>query len=131
MVTKLDSLHRKAKECLKDWDLDTLYQNTVWIVQDNKANILTDEDLLIEEISNGSAGIYQGEEILNAFGLWDFIEDRGDLDEQWEVILRFTEILGELITEIMRDKYGLKGVYYFTNHPDWGDYGLFYREEEE
>jgi len=126
MVTKLGSLHQKVQECLKRWDLDILYHNTISAVQDNKDNLLT---MLIEEISNGSAGIYQGEDIIDAFGLWDFVENRGDLDEQWEVIQRFTSELGELITKVMRDKYGLKGVFYFDNHPDWGDYGLFYEEK--
>ena len=122
MATNLVSLNRKVEECLKKWDFDALYQNT---------KLYASENTLIEEISNGSAGIYQGEDIIDAFGLWNFLEDKNDLDEQWEVILKFTEELGEKITEVMRNKYGLKGVYYFTNHPDWGDYGLFYREEEE
>jgi len=129
MSTQLVSLQEKAKQSLKDWDFDVLYQNTIWIVQDCKANVLTEEYFLIEEISDGSAGIHQAEEILNSFGLWDFVVDKDDLEEQWEVIQEFTEILGELITEIMGDKYDLKGVYYFDSHPDWGDYGLFYMED--
>lgn len=124
MVLKLTSLRRKAEECLKDWDFDILYYNTIFRKGDAK-------DTFVEEISNGSAGIYQGEDIINAFGLWDFVEDKDDLDEQWEVILKFAEELGELITEVMRNKYGLKGVYYFSYLPDCGDYGLFYREVEE
>jgi|LSQX01.1.fsa_nt_gb hypothetical protein len=135
MSTQLVSLQEKAKQSLKDWDFDVLYQNTIWKMQDCKANVPTEEYLLIEEISDGSAGIYQCEEIITAFHLWDYVDKDGDwwevVENQWEVIQEFTEILGELITEILRDKYGLKGVYYFTNHPDWGDYGLFYREEEE
>ena len=140
MSTQLVSLQEKAKQSLKDWDFDVLYQNTIWIVQDCKANIPTEEYFLIEEISDGSAGIYQCEEIITAFHLWDYVEEvwgkvEDDwwevVENQWEVIQEFTEILGGLITEVMKDKYGLKGVYYFSNHPDWGDYGLFYREEEE
>lgn len=124
MSTKLVSLREVAKECLKDWDFDVLYQTTI----EHKG----DDTLFIEEISNSSAGFYQADDIINVFHLEDFVSNGGDeweaLDEKWEVIEEFTTALSELITQVMQEKYDIGGIYYFSSN-DCGDYGLFYRED--
>jgi hypothetical protein len=70
-------------------------------------------------------GVHQVDEILDAFNLWDYVEDE---EWKWEIIDDFTMKLGELITQVMQDKYGLQGVYYFSSL-DTGEFGLIYSEE--
>ena len=66
----------------------------------------------MKKISDGSAGIYQCEEIITALNrgiMWMRTGIGGEVVEnQWEVIQEFTEIIGELITEILEDKIWIK-----------------------
>lgn len=130
MITTMNySLQKKAQESLRDWDLEKLYNSTVFFLEDCKRNEWTNEEgnyeLLIDVISEGWMGVYQVDEILDAFNLWDYVEDE---EWKWEVIDDFTMKLGELITQVMRKKYGLKGVYYFSSL-EGGEFGLIYSEE--
>lgn len=130
MITTMNySLQKKAQESLRDWDLEKLYNSTVFFLEDCKRNEWTNEEgnyeLLIVVISEGWMGVYQVDEILDVFNLWDYVEDE---EWKWEVIDDFTMKLGELITQVMRKKYGLKGVYYFSSL-EGGEFGLIYSEE--
>lgn len=130
MITTMNySLQKKAQESLRDWDLEKLYNSTVFFLEDCKRNEWTNEEgnyeLLIDVISEGWMGVYQVDEILDVFNLWDYVEDE---EWKWEVIDDFTMKLGELITQVMQDKYGLQGVYYFSSL-DTGEFGLIYSEE--
>lgn len=130
MITTMNySLQKKAQESLRDWDLEKLYNSTVFFLEDCKRNEWTNEEgnyeLLIVVISEGWMGVHQVDEILDTFSLWDYVEDE---EWKWEVIDDFTMKLGELITQVMRKKYGLKGVYYFSSL-EGGEFGLIYSEE--
>ncbi|NLZ92357.1 MAG: hypothetical protein GX918_10625 [Clostridiales bacterium] len=130
MITTMNySLQEKAQESLRDWDLEKLYHSTVFFLEDCKRNGWINEEgnyeLLIDVISEGWMGVHQVDEILDAFNLWDYVEDE---EWKWEVIDDFTMKLGELITQVMQDKYGLQGVYYFSSL-DTGEFGLIYSEE--
>ena len=130
MITTMNySLQEKAQESLRDWDLEKLYHSTVFFFEDCKRNGWINEEgnyeLLIDVISEGWMGVHQVDEILDAFNLWDYVEDE---EWKWEIIDDFTMKLGELITQVMQDKYGLQGVYYFSSL-DTGEFGLIYSEE--
>ena len=87
----------------------------------------------MDVISEGWMGIHQADDIINAFHLEDFVSNGGNeweaLDEKWDVIDDFSSCLSELITQVMHDKYGMKGEYYFSSLD--GDYALIYSEEVE
>jgi len=114
-----DSLREKALKELKNWDFDVIYQNTISFSEG-------EGDVLVDVISEGWMGIYQADEILEIFDL-----DVEEEEEKWDVIDDFSSCLSELITQVMREKYGVEGFYYFSSFSDSGDYGLIYSEEVE
>ncbi|HUM42865.1 MAG TPA: hypothetical protein PKI14_07955 [Fervidobacterium sp.] len=133
-------LQKHALSILEHIPFDKLYQKTMELLVD------TSEDIFIYKIADGKDDS-QCEDIFAFFWLWNYVDEveGGDFwnwENMWELIFKLTKILGGLITEVMQEKYGLKGVYYFDNHPDGGDYGrygnnhperdygLFYRQEE-
>jgi len=115
-ITK-DYLKEKALQELKNWDLDAIYQNTISFSEG-------EGDVLVDVISEGWMGIHQADEILEVFDL-----DVEEEEEKWDVIDDFSSCLSELITQVMHDKYGMKGFYYFSSLD--GDYALIYSEEVE
>lgn len=118
-ITK-DSLQEKAVRELKNWDLDAIYENTIQYKDCGEG------DVLVDVISEGWMGIHQADEILEVFDL-----DVEEEEEKWDVIDDFSSCLSELITQVMREKYGVEGFYYFSSFSDSGDYGLIYSEELE
>ena len=112
-----DSLREKALKELKNWDFDVIYQNTISFSEG-------EGDVLVDVISEGWMGIHQADEILEVFDL-----DVEEEEEKWDVIDDFSSCLSELITQVMREKYGVEGFYYFSSLD--GDYCLIYSEEEE
>ena len=131
----LVSLEEKARASLKDWNLEALFNRTIDYLDECIKNHWQDgEDgyhLFIEEISSGSAGVHQVEEILDCFGLWGYLDEdeKDNFEAQWWLIEDFTYTLADVITEAMRNKYDLKGSYYFGHTEGGGDFGLFYTVE--
>lgn len=86
-------------------------------------------EVFVYEISPGSTGIHQIEEVRDFF----HISPEGDFEDRWDEVDEFTGFVSEDLTEQLRpflpDKYK-NGSYQFHSTEGGGDYGLFFGWEE-
>jgi len=112
-----------ARQYVEDCcNLELLYQKTKECID----NGLSSDWVLLEILSNGVNGTYQVEDLLDMFGIeWEEEESR------WEVVWDFTDVLAEVLTEIMKVEYGIDGIYCFDSESDSGDFCLYYRDNKK